>query len=61
MIPDFMRLYVLHFWSWIGWLFLPISLSLKLVSFLVPKGESTGEVHAYEKKEGKEKIETKLE
>ena len=37
MIPDFLRLELLHFWSWIGWLFLPISLSLRLVALLVPR------------------------
>ena len=60
MIPDFLRLHILHFWSWIGWIFLPISLSLKLISFLVPK-EGSEDAHKHEGKEGKEKVESKLE
>ena len=59
MIPDFLRLHILHFWSWIGWIFLPISLSLRLVSFLVPKEESE-DVHKHEAKEGKEVEEVKV-
>lgn len=58
-IPDSLRLYMLHFWSWIGWMFLPISVSFRLLAFLLPKSDESSESNS--KGESKEKFETKNE
>jgi hypothetical protein len=59
LIPDSFRMHVLHFWAWIGWLFLPISWSMRLLRFL---SQSTNtDDHGHEGHEKKEKIETKTE
>lgn len=36
-IPNSMKLHVLHFWGYIGWLFFPISFSLSVIRFLMPR------------------------
>lgn len=40
-IPGFLKVHLLHFWSWIGWIFLPLSWSTKIVSFLMPREEDS--------------------
>jgi hypothetical protein len=59
-IPWFLKVRLLHFWSWIGWIFIPLSWSTKFVSFLSPPGEDEGHGDGDDaKKPGK--IETKTE
>ncbi len=36
-IPNSMKLHLLHFWGYIGWLFFPIIISLWVVRFLMPR------------------------
>lgn len=51
-------MYLLHLWSWIGWMFLPLSWSSKLVQFLVPSEDSHD---AHDEHDKVSKIETKTE
>jgi len=44
-IPNFMKLHLLHMWGYIGWLLFPISISLKVLGFIISSGKNTDEVH----------------
>ncbi len=57
-IPWFAKMYLLHLWSWIGWMFLPLSWSSKLIQFLIPSDWGTDSHDTHEKTL---KIETKTE
>lgn len=58
-IPSFAKMYLLHLWAWIGWMFLPLSWSTKLVQFLIPMWwDSHGE---HDEHDHPTKTETKAE
>ena len=61
LIPDSVRMYILHLWAWIGWLFLPISISARLIAFLMPRDTEKKDDTLHEKKESKDKVESKTE
>lgn len=58
-IPSFAKMHLLHLWSWIGWMFLPLTWSRKVIQFLAPWEDDDHSPH--DEHEKPSRVETKAE